>query len=294
MEFARAAEKPGLLEVNAPLIDEQARHRRLHDRGSAEQIARRTFAAAGALLAVSEEVAGWLAGYPGTQGRIHVVSNAVNLARFTQPHRTPSGVERPFTIGFVGTLKPWHGLPVLVQAFQLLEQRDEPARLLIVGDGPEREAMVQALSAGDPALVKAVHWTGAVPHDEVPRWLASMDVAVAPYPGLQEFYFSPLKVYEYMAAGLPVVASNIGGLAQLVHHERTGLLVPPGDPDALARSLERLRRDRELRRRMGEAGRRHVLRHHTWQANLAKILQIAGLQGRGPLPRETARDPVTV
>ncbi len=96
----------------------------------------------------------------------------------------------------------------MVEAFALLHARQPHTRLLIVGDGPEFEKLVADVTVR--GLANATHFTGSVPSGEVAGLLAAMDVAVAPYPNLPQFYFSPLKVYEYMAGGLPVVASRIG------------------------------------------------------------------------------------
>jgi glycosyltransferase involved in cell wall biosynthesis len=91
------------------------------------------------------------------------------------------------------------------------------------------------------------------------------------------FYFSPLKVLEYMAAGLPVVASRIGQLAELVEDGRSGILCPAGDAAALADALDALRRDPALGARLGAAGREAALRRHSWDAVVRTILERAGL-----------------
>ena len=102
-----------------------------------------------------------------------------------------------------------------------------------------------------------------------------MDVAAAPYPKLATIYFSPLKVYEYMAAGRPVVASRLGQLAEMIRHEVDGLLCAPGDAAALAADLERLWREPALRHRLGQAARAKALREHTWEAVARRILGLA-------------------
>jgi glycosyltransferase involved in cell wall biosynthesis len=274
MEYARAQGIPGLLEVNAPLIEEQALHRRLLDRLSAERVASQVFSLATALVAVSNEVAAYLEGFPSARGRVHVIPNGVDPERFP-PGLSPScpGAPGTFTVGFVGTLKPWHGLATLVEAFSLLVRSAPGARLLLVGDGPERHSLVNDLACR--GLLGMTHFSGAVAPEEIPGLLASMDVATAPYPALSQFYFSPLKVYEYMAAGRPVIASCTGQLADLIEHGVTGLLCPPGDSLALAAAFEQLRQDPPLRDRLGKAARARVLGGHTWTAVVRRILTLA-------------------
>jgi len=179
-------------------------------------------------------------------------------------------------VGFVGSLKPWHGLSHLVNAFARLQQRVPEARLLIVGDGPGRGALGAELA--ERQLQSVTRLTGAVPPDQIPDLLARMDVAVAPYPASPNFYFSPLKVVEYMAAGLPVVVSDLGQLRHLVVNNVTGLLRPPGDEVALALALEDLWRSPSRRHSLGRAAQQHILAHHTWDAVAQQIIALAHRQ----------------
>ena len=272
MAYAQENDIPSVLEVNSPLIEEQSQHRGLHDRSKAEWVAEQAFAAARNLLAVSQEVAHYLKRFPQTFGRTQVIPNGVNPERFP-PQLAPTLPYKGFTVGFVGTLKPWHGLPVLIEAFARLHQQHPQTRLLIVGDGPEQGRLEASLAQHN--LQSATYLAGGVDPSQIPALLASMDVAVAPYPRLEEFYFSPLKVYEYMAAGLPVVASAIGQLAGLIKHEKTGLLCTPGDADELYQALLRLRSDSGLGQSLGAAARADVLLDHTWDQVARRILRLA-------------------
>jgi glycosyltransferase involved in cell wall biosynthesis len=263
---------PAVLEVNAPLIEEQATHRVLVDRDAAEAVADRQAACATVLAAVSEPVAEHLrARHPMAARRVHVVPNGVDPERFPAHLLEQRAMrDRPFTAGFLGTLKPWHGLPVLVQAFEALRGIEPQARLLVVGDGPERRRLEADLAAA--GLRGAATLTGAVAPERVPGLLASMDAAVAPYPDATPFYFSPLKVLESMAAGLPVVASHVGQIEELIEDGRTGVLVPPGDADRLAEALVELALRPLWRRELGAAARRSVLARHTWDQALGRVL----------------------
>lgn len=273
MNYARTSGIPGVLEVNAPLIEEQEKYRGLTDRSAAERITRSCFECADTLIAVSEGVADYLEQFKEARGKIHVVPNGVNPARFPTTRTASSTAGDVFTIGFVGTLKPWHGLEGLLESFlQLLTQHPQ-ARLLIVGDGPEAGKLRGQIAAA--GLDKIVEMTGAVKPEEIPRQLARMDVGVAPYPDDPDFYFSPLKVYEYMAAALPVVASRIGQLDGLIVHEQNGLVYTPGDSSRLTSALARLIENRAWACDLGKAARQTILAGHTWDDRVEQILQLA-------------------
>ena len=279
MRWARKHGIPGILEVNAPLIEEQRTHRQLVLEDEARAVAQSAFSQASAILAVSPGVADYLHTWPGTKGRVHVVANGVDpsssadSAELRAARHADISNETPIVIGFLGTLKPWHGLPLLVEAFARLHRRFPQTRLLVVGDGPGRIDMESSLTA--LGLLQHCRFTGAVQAHEVPGLLAQMDIATAPYPAQDNFYFSPLKIYEYLAAELPVVTTRVGHLATVVLQDVDGLLVPPGDPDAFADALATLVQDPALRLSMGRRGRQRIVAEHSWDAVTARILAMA-------------------
>lgn len=288
MEYAQSARVPGLLEVNAPLIEEQVRHRGLVDVACAARVAQKAFEMAAALIAVSEELVVHLEGQPAARGRVHLVPNGVDPSRFPEDVETERARRSGgFTVGFLGSLKPWHGLPLLVEAFSRVHEHDPGVRLLIVGDGPERRSLLEDLAGRQ--LHEAASLTGPVRPTAVPALLAGMDVGVAPYAAQPHFYFSPLKVYEYMAAGLPVVASRIGQVASLIQDGENGLLCPAGDAGAFGEAIDRLRQTPELRSRLGGSARQTVIRKHSWDAVVERLFMLAGLEAGAKLDAVRAR-----
>lgn len=282
MTYARKQGVASILEVNAPLIDEQKKYRTLVHQDKAREWTDKAFAHAATIIAVSKEVGDYVSKTLFSAGKIYIVPNGVNVQRFQEIRLKARDPDvNSFTIGFVGTLKPWHGLPLLISAFKRLQQDSKNCRLLIVGDGPEREGLVKQLE--EMKLKDAVEFTGQVSPSEIPKWLALMDVAVAPYPILENFYFSPLKVYEYMAAGLPVVASRAGQMETLIEDGVNGILVQPNDINDLFQGLNRIRRDPQWGRSLGEAARKTVSMKHTWEAALEQILSAAHFETGAPL-----------
>ncbi|NNG03002.1 MAG: glycosyltransferase family 4 protein [Inquilinus sp.] len=266
---------PCVVEVNAPLVLEQRKYRRLVLGDRAEAIEGEVFATAHAVVTVSDEVRNYALGRGADPARTYVVPNGVDPERFRPAVRPMplAAADDRFVVGFSGSLKPWHGLEPLMEAFSLLARRREDYHLLVVGEGPMRQ-WIEGFVRG-AGLADRVTLTGWVSHDDLPRWLRLMDVAVAPYPPISDFYFSPLKVFEYLAAGRPTVASEIGQIGGLIEDGATGLLVRPGDVADLAAAIERLHGGPALRRRIGQAAARRA-QDFTWQGNARRIIEIAG------------------
>ena len=271
MEYACERGIPSVLEVNAPLVSEQREYRHLDHPDLANKLVAKALRAARLRIAVSVGVAERHAPYGFSSEDFLICPNGIDPARFAKSAKRARDREAdsPFTIGFLGTLKPWHGLPVLLDAFVRLARRRPEYRLLIVGDGPLRKEIEQRLAS--EGLDTRAELTGAVDPADVPFWLAKMDVGTAPY--ADGHYFSPLKVVEYMATGLPVVASRAGQIEELVSSGAEGWLVEPGSAVALSDCLERLRREPQQARQMGRRARSRVLTHHTWDEILDRVLR---------------------
>jgi len=265
---------PVVVEVNAPLIVEQQQYRELVLGDDAEAIEREVFDGADALAAVSADIRTYAVEKGAHPSRVHVVPNGVDLARFhTRVAAAPTGVpDGRFVIGFAGSLKPWHGVDILMDAFALLCRRGVDGHLLLIGDGPMR-AWVEGYANG-ARLLDRITITGWVPYGRLPGLLARVDAAAAPYPPLERFYFSPLKVYEYLAMGLPMVASAVGQITTLISDGETGLLTRPGDAADLAKKIERLHDDCGLREAVGRSAAR-AARDHSWRRAAETITGLA-------------------
>lgn len=258
---------PGFLEVNAPLIDEQRTHRTLHDEATATTALQVQVSAAARTVCVSDPVATWVRNRvdPQHHERIRTVANGVNIDRIRPSTEAPGTP----VVAFVGTLKPWHGVETLIEA-QASGSRTWTLR--IVGDGPQgHELRTLAAKVGAD-----VEFTGAVAPESVPEVLAGCSIAAAPYPSTQnagDQYFSPLKIYEYCAAGLPVVASRVGQVPQIIDDGVTGLLVEPSDPYALAEAIDGLAAAPLARAAMSSAARRVATERHSWDTVLNRITE---------------------
>jgi glycosyltransferase involved in cell wall biosynthesis len=250
---------PHVLEVNAPLRAEARRFRTLPHPRLAADIERTVFRATDRILAVSHALRRWLEEEGVELERIKVVPNAV------APTRIGRRLERDddeFVLGFCGSLKAWHGIEVLLEACTIAFAQEPTLRLEVVGSGPLDHLLDSANLPAD-----RVRAFGALPHSAALERLRCWDVGVAPYLPLEGFYFSPLKVVEYMAVGLCPVASNLGDLPTLLDDGGRGLLVPAGDAERLASAFLALAHDRERAALLGRRAREYVLDAHTWAKN---------------------------
>jgi len=260
IDLAAAATVPLVLEVNSLLATEEADWRGLQLAARAAEVEKRVLGAADVVVAVSDEVADQVrVQAPGRA--VTVVPNGVDAAMFADlPERAdarqhwglPADAD---LLVFSGSLRPWHGLAHAVDALAHLPERVE---LVVVGDGPIRTEL--KARADELGVAGRVHWLGQVEHRTVPTVLAACDVALAPYPALPGFGFSPLKLYEYLAAGLPVVASDLGQLRGLV---ACGRLVAPGDERALAAGVLEVLSD-PATAQAAAAARIDALAEHSW------------------------------
>lgn len=183
-----------------------------------------------------------------------------------------------FVVGWVGSFRPFHSIGRLLDAVEHLPG----VTLLLVGDGPERSAMQeQAAARGVDAV-----FTGTVGHTDLGRYLAAMDVGLVMSPSDAAFHYSPLKLAEYLASGLPVVAPAVGSLTARLTSGEDSLLVDPADDGALRDAITRLHDDPDLRRRLGQAGLAQARAHWSWDEQVRAVQAALVRTGRiAPPPR---------
>jgi glycosyltransferase involved in cell wall biosynthesis len=261
----------GVLEVNAPVVDYPGSAKQRIDRLLVVQPLRRwrDWQCRAADLIVAPSVRMLPGHVPASRvlqtewgadtDRFHPA--AVGSVPFT---RSPGDV----VVVFVGAFRPWHGAIHLVEAIRGLRARGRTdIKAVLIGAGPEL-ARVRRAADG----VAGITFTGALPHDKIPGSLAAADIGIAPFDvsahaSLQsEFHWSPLKIFEYMASGLPVIAPRIERLAHIVRDGREGVLYDGAQPESLIAAIERLAAP-ELRAQLGSAARARAVEKYSWRSH---------------------------
>ena len=191
--------------------------------------------------------------------------------------RAKCGLKDALVIGFIGTFGPWHGAEVLARAYVRLRSSHPSlasrVRLLMIGDGATMTDVRTILSQG--GAQDATVFTGLVPQEDGASHLAACDILVSPHvpnPDGTPFFGSPTKLFEYMAMGKGIVASKLDQIGDVLEHDETALLVPPGDVDALAEAIARLADDRPRRERLGAEARRAAVERHTWHEHTRRTI----------------------
>lgn len=211
-----------------------------------------------------------------SSGKLVVMSNAVDVRRF-KPNLNMRAETRaslhlamnPLVV-FVGSFYQWHDVRTLLTAFAAVLNTYPDARLILVGDGNEREKMV--ILARDLGVEHSVIFTGFVSHADVARIVNAADIAVVPVPQMQvNMWLSPMKLFEYMASGKAVVASAMGQIKEVVKDGKNGLLVPAGDEIALEKAITRLIEDESFREHLGRQAREDAIKDHSWSQYLVRL-----------------------
>jgi glycosyltransferase involved in cell wall biosynthesis len=249
-------------------------------RWRAKGLLRYNLSTAGGIICVSESAkASLINTWNVPAKKIVVFTNGVDVQGF-RPYpearaevRASLGVDTNPLIIFVGNFYDWHDVATLLDAFAQALDVYPDARLVLVGDGPQRQAMMQ--HAASLRLEHAVQFTGLVAHAEVSRLMGVADVAVAPVPAMKrDLWLSPMKLFEYMASGAAVVATAIGQLAEVIQEGHNGLLVPAEDASAMAAALQRLIGDAALRSRLGRQAREDAVQKHSWENYAVRLERV--------------------
>jgi glycosyltransferase involved in cell wall biosynthesis len=278
-----------VLEVNAPVIDHAGSRKAAIDKALLVEPMRRwrERLCRTADLIVTPTAQILPVGTPAE--KVVEVEWGADTDRFHPGAKGPLRFDRPAGVlaVFAGAFRSWHGAIHIVRAIRELRRRGRrDIAAVLIGNGPELPR-ARAEAEG----VDGIAFTGAVPHEEMPAHLAAADIGVAPFdtaahePLSLGFYWSPLKIFEYMASGLPVIAPGIDRISALVGNGVEGVLYDPSDPSGLTGALERLS-DAELRARLGRAARARAVTDFSWAAH-CRTLESA--MSRALARRATAR-----
>jgi len=216
--------------------------------------------------------------------KITVIANGANTELFKpldklKCRRLLNLPENENIICFVGTFYSFFGIEYLIESMPIILEKIQNATLLIVGDqestdtGEYKQGLIRNVKKLD--LDNDILFTGAVPYEEVPKYINASDVCVAPFPKkkIEKCGLSPLKIYEYLACEKPTVASRISGL-EFIEEQNAGILVEPENPKELAKAIIKLLKDGKLREEMGKNGREYVVKNHSWESVARKVAEV--------------------
>jgi glycosyltransferase involved in cell wall biosynthesis len=213
--------------------------------------------------------------------KIKITPNAADPELFRMnisPIKTVSGVniEEKKVCGFVGGFYPWHGVDLLINAFSDISDKAENAVLLLIGDGPERGNIKEKVK--ELKLENKVIFTGEIPHKELPKYVAAFSVGIMPD---SNNYGSPMKIFEYMALGKPVVAPDYGPILDVIISGTQGLVFEKNDRHSLSKVLLKIFTDEQLLITMGHEARKCIEKERNWLNNTKMSLELVSIKKKG-------------
>lgn len=274
LDVARQLGVPLLLEVNSPMVDEMRALGRLRLPARARATERLVLGGADRVLAVSAVLAAQLQRLGAPAAKLCVVHNGAVPERYGEAARAAAaawrrGLQLPadaFVLGFVGYVRPWHRLDLVLQV--MAQPGMQRLHLLLVGHGPALPDLLRR--ATESGIAARVHALGDVDAATLPARVLAADAALVP---AINAYASPLKLFDALAAAVPVLAPDQPNLRELIEPGRNGLLFAPGDAAGLQARLQSLLADPTAARQLGERGRQSLLeRGWTWAANADRVI----------------------
>lgn len=231
------------------------------------------------VIAVTQGIKDHLIDHGVKENIIWVIENGANTELFKpiKDDNTLKGIKNRLHINdnesvvmFVGNLAPWQGVEYLLHAVPLIVKENPKTKFLIVGDGIMKEKL-ESLSK-ELSIVQNVLFTGAIHYDKVSLYINMCDVCIVLKRKMRSGY-SPLKLYEYMACGKPVIATNTAGF-EILEQYNAGILVNPEDSEELSNAIVELLQNKQLREQMGANGRKLVVREHSWESIAKKTAEV--------------------
>ncbi len=262
--LARRRRMPFYVEVNSPLAEERRREGGLGLLRVARAMERFVWKGADRIAAVTGVLGDIIAAHGAPRERIEIVPNGTDIDQFMAVQDRPRD-DGTVVLGFIGFMRRWYGLDGLLHA--VARHGDGRVRLLIVGDGPALPDLQRL--AGKLGLASRVRFTGLAERAAIPGLLSEMDIVMQPK---VVQYASPLKVFEYMAAGRAIVAPDQPNIREILDHGQTALLFEPADQDSMWKAILKLISDAPQRRRLARSARAEIVqRDYTWRANAARL-----------------------
>jgi glycogen(starch) synthase len=274
---------PIVLEINGDLVEEwqqigiqwsKMQERIVHF------ITRHTYRQSTHLVAVGETIRQRLIQRWGlAPSHVSVVTNGAEIDLFLSPASETASTRARYGIGegpviiFTGSFQPWHGVDLILEGFRQLADAMPQAQMVFVGDGQLRPELAQNVKA--LGLEQRIVFTGRVPHTEVARLLHLADVAVIyQRTSAAEIVETPLKLFEYMAAGKAIIAPAVPNMQRILTDGVSGVLIPPDNPPALARAIMMLLGAPELRNSLGQVARQEAIEKHSWSRAVSELESI--------------------
>jgi len=215
-----------------------------------------------------------------SENRILVNYNGVDSEKFNPEIdsfkvRKKLGLENKIVIGISSTFGVWHGTKVLCRAVKstIQQSKNLAIHFLFIGDGTLRLECERTIQ--ESGMEKYVTFTGTVPFTEIQQYLSACDILVAshiPNSDGTPFFGSPTKLFEYMAMGKGIVASDLDQIGEVLEHKKTAWLVKPGDENDLVNGIIKLAKDKKLREELGKNAREEVVQNYTWEQNTKRII----------------------